>query len=51
VENLGYRQLHSWWRIQGLWAALRNASPTWGTMVRTGFATETAPPPTTTPGP
>jgi cellulose synthase/poly-beta-1,6-N-acetylglucosamine synthase-like glycosyltransferase len=37
VENLGYRQLTSWWRVQGLWSALRRHPPVWGVMTRTGF--------------
>ncbi len=40
AENVGYRQLHSWWRIQGLWQALRGRHIEWGVMTRSGFATE-----------
>lgn len=40
VENIGYRQLHSWWRLQGLWQAIRNRPLDWGVMTRTGFLTE-----------
>ncbi len=40
LENLGYRQLTAWWRLQGLWNALRRKK-TWGTMTRKGHG-ETA---------
>jgi cellulose synthase/poly-beta-1,6-N-acetylglucosamine synthase-like glycosyltransferase len=36
VENLGYRQLNQWWRLQGTLAALRGAR-TWGPQERRGF--------------
>ncbi|PAP77094.1 glycosyltransferase family 2 protein [Rubrivirga marina] len=38
AENLGYRQLTVWWRLQGVWKFLRKDS-SWGEMTRTGFAT------------
>jgi cellulose synthase/poly-beta-1,6-N-acetylglucosamine synthase-like glycosyltransferase len=41
VENLGYRQLTAWWRLQGLWAALRRTEQVWGVMTRQGFGDET----------
>jgi cellulose synthase/poly-beta-1,6-N-acetylglucosamine synthase-like glycosyltransferase len=36
LENLGYRQLNTWWRLTGLfrWAMQKEAS--WGTMTRKG---------------
>ena len=37
LENLGYRQLTAWWRVQALWAHLRRSRPSWGVMTRTGF--------------
>lgn len=37
VENLGYRQLTLWWRLQGLWAELRGRPQVWGRMTRAGF--------------
>jgi cellulose synthase/poly-beta-1,6-N-acetylglucosamine synthase-like glycosyltransferase len=40
VENVGYRQLHSWWRLQGMWQAFRGRHLEWGVMTRTGFTTE-----------
>jgi cellulose synthase/poly-beta-1,6-N-acetylglucosamine synthase-like glycosyltransferase len=48
VENIGFRQLHSWWRLQGLWQAMRGGTLDWGVMTRTGFTTEqsSAEPPT-----
>jgi cellulose synthase/poly-beta-1,6-N-acetylglucosamine synthase-like glycosyltransferase len=36
VENLGYRQLATWWRLVGLVRWLRGARQTWGTMTRKG---------------
>ncbi len=38
AENVGYRQLTSWWRVQGLWAALTGRKQVWGVMTRQGFA-------------
>jgi cellulose synthase/poly-beta-1,6-N-acetylglucosamine synthase-like glycosyltransferase len=38
AENLGYRQLHAWWRIQGLLRAIRGGNDAWGSMPRAGFA-------------
>jgi hypothetical protein len=40
IENLGYRQLTDWWRIRGLWDAVRRTSG-WGEMTRQGFAVTT----------
>jgi cellulose synthase/poly-beta-1,6-N-acetylglucosamine synthase-like glycosyltransferase len=37
LENLGYRQLTAFWRLQGTWAVLRRRAPVWGTMPRQGF--------------
>lgn len=37
LENVGYRQLHSWWRLQGLWRASRRRDVGWGAMTRSGF--------------
>ena len=34
VENLGYRQLNSLWRMLGLWKWATNAKSSWGTMTR-----------------
>jgi cellulose synthase/poly-beta-1,6-N-acetylglucosamine synthase-like glycosyltransferase len=39
IENLGYRQMHSLWRLRGLLDALRRRHGDWGTMTRIGFAT------------
>ncbi len=38
LENFGYRQLTSWWRIAGLFDFLRHRQH-WGPMTRTGFGT------------
>ncbi len=40
VENLGYRQLHAWWRLRGLADEVRGREPAWGQMVRRGFDTQ-----------
>jgi cellulose synthase/poly-beta-1,6-N-acetylglucosamine synthase-like glycosyltransferase len=37
VENVGYRQLHAWWRLQGLWRFVRRKETGWGVMTRAGF--------------
>jgi hypothetical protein len=34
LENLGYRQLNSWWRLQALWGWLRGERMQWGAMKR-----------------
>jgi len=48
VENLGYRQMHAWWRLQGLMDEIVGRRASWGTMTRQGFTsssngTEAAP--------
>lgn len=40
LENVGYRQLTAWWRVQGLAAALAGRKPVWGAMTRQGFGAE-----------
>jgi cellulose synthase/poly-beta-1,6-N-acetylglucosamine synthase-like glycosyltransferase len=40
VENFGYRQLTAFWRVQGLWSAIRRSKQVWGTMHRQGFSTD-----------
>lgn len=37
LENVGYRQLTVWWRLEGWWASLRRKQQVWGVMTRTGF--------------
>jgi cellulose synthase/poly-beta-1,6-N-acetylglucosamine synthase-like glycosyltransferase len=37
VENLGFRQLHAFWRLRGLWSGLRGSNAAWGEMPRVGF--------------
>lgn len=39
LENFGYRQLSTWWRIRGMLSKLRGVE-SWGVMERTGFATD-----------
>ncbi len=43
LENIGYRQLHAWWRLKGLYNAARGSEPEWGEMTRAGFDTEEVP--------
>ncbi len=38
LENLGYRQLNTFWRIRGMWSYLHGATE-WGDMARKGFLT------------
>lgn len=38
VENVGFRQAHSWWRLKGLFAVVRGRPAVWGEMPRIGFA-------------
>lgn len=37
IENFGYRQLNSFWRVKGLWQWARGVQ-SWGDMQRKGFA-------------
>jgi cellulose synthase/poly-beta-1,6-N-acetylglucosamine synthase-like glycosyltransferase len=37
LENIGYRQLTVWWRLEGWWASVRGRKQVWGVMTRTGF--------------
>ena len=37
LENLGYRQLHAWWRLRGLARAMSGREHSWGVMTRAGF--------------
>jgi cellulose synthase/poly-beta-1,6-N-acetylglucosamine synthase-like glycosyltransferase len=37
LENLGFRQLHAFWRLRGLWSGLRRSNAAWGEMPRVGF--------------
>lgn len=37
VENIGFRQLHAWWRLRGLILAIRGKEATWEPMARIGF--------------
>lgn len=38
LENLGYRQLTSWWRLTGLWRWATQREARWGDMKRKGLA-------------
>ena len=37
LENFGYRQLNSIWRIRGFYQHFSGMTPTWGKMERKGF--------------
>ncbi len=39
IENIGYRQLNSWWRVLGTWKWLRGQPQVWGVMTRKGLGT------------
>ena len=39
VENIGYRQVHAWFRLRGLLAAVTRRRAVWTAMPRTGFTT------------
>ena len=41
VENLGFRQLTTWWRLKGTYDFLMGRSG-WGAMTRKGFGTPAA---------
>jgi cellulose synthase/poly-beta-1,6-N-acetylglucosamine synthase-like glycosyltransferase len=42
LENFGYRQLNSWWRVKGTISAIRGVKG-WGKMTRKGFAAKGKP--------
>lgn len=48
LENFGYRQLNSLWRLRGLWQWARGVRA-WGEMSRKGFATAPPAPPAAEP--
>ena len=43
LENFGYRQLNSWWRLCGFWQWVRGVK-SWGEMTRKGFRESTLDP-------
>lgn len=38
MENIGFRQMHAWWRLWGLVQAVRGTESAWGEMERLGLA-------------
>jgi cellulose synthase/poly-beta-1,6-N-acetylglucosamine synthase-like glycosyltransferase len=42
LEHVWFRQLHSWFRLRGLVAALTRRAPVWTAMPRTGFGSDRA---------
>lgn len=42
IENFGFRQICSFWRMKGLYKHFRGGKATWGTMERVGFKTTEA---------
>lgn len=45
VENIGYRQLQTWWRIVGLAQWITRREQRWGEMARRGATASSNPPP------
>ena len=43
LENIGYRQLHAWWRLKGLVWWLKQGKPVWGAMPREGYVSADGP--------
>lgn len=43
VEQAGPRQLQAYWRLQGIWSAVRSQEATWEPLARTGFGTADPP--------
>ena len=41
LENFGYRQLNTWWRLVGLWRWLVQKEASWGAMKRKGVGHDT----------
>ncbi|NNN19528.1 MAG: glycosyltransferase family 2 protein [Acidimicrobiaceae bacterium] len=41
LENFGFRQLHAYWRLEGLMQAVLKSDRNWGTMSRKGFTQPT----------
>ncbi|MDO9485289.1 MAG: glycosyltransferase [Actinomycetota bacterium] len=37
AENIGFRQMHAWWRMRGVISAVMKSDSAWGTMTRTGL--------------
>jgi cellulose synthase/poly-beta-1,6-N-acetylglucosamine synthase-like glycosyltransferase len=37
IENVGYRQMHAWWRLRGLGWWLKKGQAVWGAMPRSGY--------------
>jgi cellulose synthase/poly-beta-1,6-N-acetylglucosamine synthase-like glycosyltransferase len=37
LENVGFRQMHAWWRVRGLFHAITSTSKEWEDMPRSGF--------------
>jgi len=40
IENFGYRQLTTWWRVKAFWDYFARGEQSWGKMERRGFAVE-----------
>ncbi|MCB0917395.1 MAG: glycosyltransferase family 2 protein [Actinobacteria bacterium] len=38
LENVGFRQIHAWWRIRGVVSGVLGRESSWGTMTRTGLS-------------
>jgi hypothetical protein len=44
LENIGFRQVHAWFRLRGLLLAVTRRNPVWTAMPRTGFIGASAEP-------
>ncbi len=42
IENFGYRQLHSWWRVKGFFKHIFGVKSGWGAIPRVSFSNERA---------
>lgn len=51
LENFGYRQLNTWWRLIGLWRWLVQKEASWGAMKRKGVGHDAHAQPTAAPLP
>ncbi|HEX6311224.1 MAG TPA: glycosyltransferase family 2 protein, partial [Acidimicrobiia bacterium] len=50
VENIGFRQMHAWWRFLGVVDAVRFRESPWEALPRAGFTGAAAPTPAADPG-
>ena len=51
LETIGFRQIHAWWRLEGLYRSMRGQPFVWEPLPRSGFARGEADEPTAVGGP